>query len=80
MPHQCVRRAFRVKVRVHATNLRSTLVFVDNRTVRSGHKSKLDFAVSVKKVSVGRHRLRVRATDGALRRASRSGTFTRCST
>ena len=78
MPHQCVRRAFRVKVRVHATNLRSTLVFVDNRTVRSGHKSKLDFAVSVKKVSVGRHRLRVRATDGALRRASRSGTFTRC--
>jgi hypothetical protein len=79
MPRSCRRASFSVRVRVREqSTLRFAEVRLDSRRLRRTRSKAFTVRVPVPRLRPGLHRLRVRATDAAGNRASRTLAFRRC--
>ncbi len=77
----CVRRAFTIRVRVgvnSATRLKSVRVTLDGRTIRRSSRRSFRVRVNARRLSSGRHTLRIRAVDRGNRTRTATRRFSRC--
>jgi hypothetical protein len=79
VPRRCVRRAFRVRVRIRErSTLRRVSVRLDGRVRRTTRGTRITFRVPVGALRPGRHLLSIVARDAAGNRARRTARFRRC--
>jgi hypothetical protein len=77
LPRRCARRSFRLRVRIiDQSRLRGVRVAYKTRLARTTRK-RFRVSVPARRAGVGRHRIRIRATDAAGNRARRVVTFRR---
>jgi hypothetical protein len=77
-PRGCVRRPFRVRVKVTGTGYTGAQAKVDRRRVAQTRKSSFKVGVATKRLRPGRHRLMVRATATGGRTAAKTLRFRVC--
>jgi hypothetical protein len=77
-PKKCVRRAFRVRVRIRTSAMRNANVFVDRKRVAKSRRKNFRPRIPVKGLRPGGHHLTVRAADQAARAARRTVRFRVC--
>jgi hypothetical protein len=75
----CVSRNVSVRVRAtDASGVKSTRVTLDGKRIHTKNKTRFTLKINVRKLSAGRHVLRIVTTDGAGNRTSTRRTITRC--
>jgi hypothetical protein len=79
IPRRCVRRAFRVRLRIaDASALRSVRVRLGRRTLARSRRKRLAVRIPARRLRPGRHTIRVVAVDAHRNRAQRKFRFRRC--
>ena len=75
----CVTRSVSIRVRAtDASGVKSTRVTLDGKRVHTKNKTRFTLKINVRKLSAGRHVLRIVTTDAAGNRTTARRTITRC--
>jgi DNA-binding beta-propeller fold protein YncE len=78
-PRCCTRLGFIVRLRVRdGSGVKRVTVYLDRKRIRITRRSSFSLRVRTRRLRSGRHRLVVRATDGAGNSATRTARFRRC--
>jgi hypothetical protein len=79
VPRRCVKRRFRVRVRVtEHSKLRRAALYRDRHKVRATRRKRYSFVVNAKKLRRGRHSVRAVAVDAVGNRGTTTKRFRRC--